>query len=837
MNIKVVANYGKKIIEQYIKDGKFRRNNRYSNYYENYKIEDNYILYETRDGKSMTCNPYAIFKYLLESPDYKNYIHIWSIKDLKNNKHLIKSYKNHKNVRFVSRNSREYIKYLAKSRYLINNTSFPDFFQAKPEQIYINTWHGTPLKYMGRDIPGPPTQLKNILRNFLHTKYILSPNPHTTEIFLNAYQLKNVYSGEILEEGYPRNDLTLNLDKTNFKIKLNQLGIKADKKIILYAPTWKGTNVHKPKNEVEDLVNDIREIQKNINQEEYTVLIKVHPFIYKYIQNVDEVRDVCIPDYIDTNELLGIVDILITDYSSIFFDFLITNKPILFYMKDEKEYEEERGLYLRNTELPGPVAYNVETLSQYINNIVDVKKEFNHRYELMRKRFCAKDDGKVTERIVSKIFGNILNTCKTIDNNQCEKQKLLIYGGGFFNNGITVSLISLLDNIDYDRYDVTVFTGDTRDTRKLNNINKLDSRVRIIFRPGTFNITVIERVREKFILHKGLYTNLQKKIYPKKAYAREYRRIFGNSEFDCVIDYSGYSMFWDSIILESKAKKKIIYLHNNMKEEFYKKDKGRYVHKMNLTGIFSIYDKFDMLISVTESCREANIEGLAKVTQARKHYYLNNPISYNKILTLSKNYKKLILDGNEYFISKDDNHKIKKNLELIKTPLKENINFVNIGRLSEEKGQSKLIKAFKSVIDKYDNARLYIMGEGSLEKELKSLIAELGLSDRVYLIGQLNNPYYVLDKCDCFVLSSNHEGQGLVVLESMTLRIPVISTDIPGPRSLLEGGYGDLVENNAEALTEAMVNFIENGSIHKEFNYIEYNNQVMKKFYKLLGED
>ncbi len=836
MSIKKVANVSKQMIKQYIKDGNFRRNNRYSRYYENYPIRNNYILYETRDGKSMTCNPYAIFKYLLNAPEYKDYIHVWSIDKLKENGHLIEEYKGYKNVKFINRNSREYLKYLASCKYLINNSSFPNFFQAKEEQIYINTWHGTPLKYMGRDIPGTPTQLKNILRNFLQTKYMLMPNAHTTDVFVRSYQLDGLYEGSILETGYPRNDLTLNLDQQAYRQKLSRLGIKVDKKIVLYAPTWKGSNVHKPKNEADDIIQFIMELQSKIDSSEYNVLVKVHPFIYKYIKNREEIRDICIPDYLDTNEILGVVDILITDYSSIFFDFLITKKPILFYMKDEKEYQEERGMYLSNKELPGPVAYRVNELADLINQINKVEVEYADLYNTMRERFCKYDDGNVTERVVRTIFKEEKNVCKEIVGLGKKKEKLLIYGGGFFNNGITVSLINLLDHINYDKYDITVLTADTADKAKLKNINKLDPRVRLLFRTGTFNITILERLKEKYILHKGVYTDFQKKMYPKKAYAREYKRIVGHSEFDYIIDYSGYSMFWDNIILEGEARQKIIYLHNNMPAELYKKDKGRYVHLMNLTGVFSRYKEFDKLVSVTESCKEANEEGLMHVSDKAQHYYLNNPVNYEKIIRMANEYESITIEDEQHMVLVDNESILKRKLELLKMPSKQYINFLNIGRLSEEKGQFKLIEAFKMVTERHELARLYIMGEGNLRKQITGLIKSLSLEDKVFLVGQLDNPYAFLKQCDCFVLSSNHEGQGLVVLESMILDVPVISTDIPGPRSLLEGGYGELVDNSPEALREAMERFIKDSSKHKAFDYKTYNEKTMHKFYQLLEE-
>ena len=116
----------------------------------------------------------------------------------------------------MKRNSKQYLKWLATSKYLINNSTFQSFFIPKNDQIYINTWHGTPLKRMGFDIPGNPAHSQNVVRNFLSADYLLSPNDHTTKILLDSYKLNGLYNGEIIQEGYPRIDLTYHKDSKDF---------------------------------------------------------------------------------------------------------------------------------------------------------------------------------------------------------------------------------------------------------------------------------------------------------------------------------------------------------------------------------------------------------------------------------------------------------------------------------------------------------------------------------------------------------------------------------------------------------------------------------------------
>ena len=152
------------------------------------------------------------------------------------------------------------------------------------------------------------------------------PNHHTTTHLLSSHHIENLFSGIIIENGYPRTDLMFKtkLDKADFK---KQLHLSQDKKVILYAPTYRG--------EFSDPTDENNTIEMLLDQlivkysHEYNVLYKGH-----YFKNTSfkELNIIHISNHIDSNELLSIVDILITDYSSIAFDFLVMKKPILYYV-------------------------------------------------------------------------------------------------------------------------------------------------------------------------------------------------------------------------------------------------------------------------------------------------------------------------------------------------------------------------------------------------------------------------------------------------------------------------------------------------------------------------
>nr|WP_272887716.1 glycosyltransferase [Campylobacter lanienae] len=161
--------------------------------------------------------------------------------------------------------------------------------------------------------------------------------------------------------------------------------------------------------------------------------------------------------------------------------------------------------------------------------------------------------------------------------------------------------------------------------------------------------------------------------------------------------------------------------------------------------------------------------------------------------------------------------------------------FINIARLSIEKDQEKLIYAFKDVYKEYPNTRLLILGDGPLREKLEKLIKKLKLQKSVFLLGRVYNPFPYLKRSDCFVMSSNHEGQPMTLLEALVLNKPVISTNFACAYDVLcNGEYGVIVENSMEFLTKAMKEFINSGMNSKPFDYINYCKNSMDDFYRLI---
>jgi len=801
----------------------------YAKYYKKLSVKENRILYQSRDGKNMSDSPYAIFKYLINNSKYNNFIHVWACESNEIRKYYKRKYRHLENVKFVVIHGDEYLKELSQCKYLINNSSFSIYFCSKPEQIYINTWHGTPLKHLGLDLDNSLLAIQNLTRNFLHTSYLLTQNRHTTNVFEKSFQLKGLYTGEVIEDGYPRTDLTINTPYKNVKKEL----LKTNKKIkfkkhknLLFAPTYRGDFMN-PSDDIDELLKNVKALEKNT---EYNILLKVHPFIYQDVAEDKRFNNYLIPDTMDPNEVLCLADLLVTDYSSIFFDFLVTNKPIIFYTSDYEKYKHERGLYIDVESLPGPTTTNIEDLIKTINKSLYNEQKYLDLYKYFKNQYVSHDDGQVTKRLIDRLFSKNKKVLNNINN----KESLLIYAGGLMNNGITSSLLNLLENIDYNKFEVTIFMQRKVNKIALDNLNRVNKNVKILLRSGGFFATMSENYRNNYVRNRGIISSKEEKLYPEKAYKREFRRLFGNSKFDYVIDFSGYSMFWSNLLLATTSKKKFVYLHSDMVEDLVKVVGNIRPHIINLKSLMSIYPKFDKLINVSENIHKINKKKLKYLKIDEKFVTVNNLLDLNRIHNDS-------LKENNIIQTNEDNIQLivgnsPTGIEIVNFNTN-NFNIFASGRLSPEKGFDNLIEAFSYIANDYPNAMLYILGEGKERTVLESLIHGYGLSERVYLLGHQSNPFSLINKADLFVLSSHYEGQGLVLLEAMALGKNVLSTELEVTKEILENGkYGMLKNDDANSLSQGMEIFLkkENPNYAK-YDIQEYNSLALSQFNNLFN--
>ena len=370
------------------------------------KVDEKLIVFGAYNGHSYACSPKAIYEYMVHNPQYKEYRFVWLFDRPEEYQFLTKN----KRTKVVKNQSAECEKYLHKAKYWIFNFRAMDQWLPRKDQIYVQCWHGTPLKRLGYDITNSDNAMNSVkeIRDKYRTdakrfRYMVSPCKFVTEKFTSAWNLKKIgKSSAILEIGYPRNDfLKKYTDEDIIRIK-KELGIEnSGKKIILYAPTWRDNQYDAKSGYIYNNPVDFNQL-KDCLGEDYIILFRAH---YLVADNFDFqsykgfVYDVSKHD--DINELYVVADLLITDYSSVFFDYAILERPMLFYMYDMEEYRDEmRGFYLDVNDLPGPIVKTEKELIDALNSLKcdeeyrDVIRGFNKRYNVM-------NDGKASERLVN----------------------------------------------------------------------------------------------------------------------------------------------------------------------------------------------------------------------------------------------------------------------------------------------------------------------------------------------------------------------------------------------------------------------------------------------------
>ncbi|MBQ2961920.1 bifunctional glycosyltransferase family 2 protein/CDP-glycerol:glycerophosphate glycerophosphotransferase [Methanobrevibacter sp.] len=361
------------------------------------EIQPKKLLFESFYGKYYSDSPKHLYEYLYNN-HRDDFEFVWVL-----NKGNVEIPGNPKTVK---RFSLGYYRHIATAEYYIFNTRHPRRLVKKEGQNYICTWHGTPIKRLGFDQGNlyldNPRSKHAYRKDSSEWDYMVSPNSFTTEIYRSAF----AYEGEIIESGYPRNDILYNAGSEEVKKIRESLRIPDDKKIILYAPTWRDDDYYDTASVRFNLKLDLNRLKEEF-QDEYIVLLRLHYFIADNI-DLSGCEDFAfnVSDYEDIAELYLISDILLTDYSSVFFDFANLRRPILFYTYDLEKYENVlRGFYIDiNTEVPGPLLKTNDEVIEAINNIESIEREYEEKYDEFYNRFCHMDDGKASERIYNRIW-------------------------------------------------------------------------------------------------------------------------------------------------------------------------------------------------------------------------------------------------------------------------------------------------------------------------------------------------------------------------------------------------------------------------------------------------
>jgi len=502
----------------------------YTRMYEKLPVNPKEILFESKHGEDIAGNIFALLNEMA-GESYKDYkvLLAMEVKYMEQYKELLDNYGLH-HVTMIDIRSKDYARALASAKYLVTDTSFPPYYIKKKEQVYLNTWHGTPLKAMGRIVPGREYGLGNVQRNFLIADYLLYQNDFSKEAFMTDYMLKDIYPGTALVSGYPRNSAFFH--KQRYRQIRQELGID-NKQVIIYMPTWRGM-LHKKETGKQLNILGVYFSQIDEQLEDSQVFyVKLHPFVknqmdysgYKHIKEF--------PGRYETYDFLNASDVLVTDYSSIMFDYAVTKRKMILFTYDREEYKNGRGLYLDLDTLELPKADTVDEL------IAELKVE-NKGYPEFYQRFCSFDSVDTPNQIIETMLHgkpSDLSHFRMDKPKPTGKKTVFIYIKGLKRDHYSEKLIESINSIDMKKYDVYL-------CMKANNVKKASDllsqlKKEVNYFPVTPNINYTRmdyflcKLRLKLGVNIGL-TNAR----IDKVMKREIQKQYAGVEFDIVIHHS-----------------------------------------------------------------------------------------------------------------------------------------------------------------------------------------------------------------------------------------------------------------------------------------------------------
>ena len=762
-------------------------------------IQEKTILFESKNGDDLAGNIFYLLKEMSSYNDFTCYLVVRQ-NSLAKITAMLERYQV-TGVKFVYFNSKPYYQMLALAKYIVNDTSFPTWFGKREGQVYLNTWHGTPLKKMGYEVENRAFAMGNVQKNFQIADYLLYPNDYMKEKMLNAYYLNNTYLGKVLCEGYPRNSVFFYPDRAN--MIREELGL-VGKNISVYMPTWRGTLSNKHNTEqLEAAVCNFTLLDEMMDDNQ-VMYVKFHLFLNNSFDFSSYRHIKPFPLGYETYDFLNIADVLVTDYSSVFYDFANSRKKIVLFTYDRADYLDERGLYVPLDELPFPQVETAKALAE------ELKKPKEYDDTEFLKKYCTYDNKDAVTKIAKHIFVG-QKVCKEENAGGNGKENVLVYCSNLAKNGITTSMLNLFSMVDREKANYYFFFKQNQFKNFPLRLNTLPDHTGILPLSGS----TIEWNFFEAVCHKLYYRmNLDLPMFRKRMnrlYQRDFEKRFGTIKLDKIIHFTGYAPDITLYLQQSKAPK-VIFAHNDMFDE-YKEKKN-----LHLNILKHAYEEYDKIVTVSGAVRDS----INKVG----HYG-------DKVIVLQNAHNdKSILERAQLPFTVDEETKISVPLEEFEEMLASDCRkFITIGRFSHEKGHMKLISAFEKFHQSHPDTKLIIVGGyGNLYNKTVKFAQSTECAQDIYIVKSVSNPFPILQRCDLFILPSDREPLGLVLLEADTLDVPIVATDIPGSGDFLREHKGYLVENSEKGLVDGMESYMKGNVKPLHISFDEYNASILNEF-------
>ncbi|WP_169948786.1 CDP-glycerol glycerophosphotransferase family protein [Microbispora sp. H11081] len=360
-------------------------------------------VYVSFDGRAYSDNPRAIYEERLRRGDESE--HIWVVRDgafvPPGSREL--GLGDGVTPTVVREGSREHYEALARARHIVSNGFLPQWFRTREDQVCLQTWHGTPVKHIGRDQahmkrePRPPVWHRQAVE-VRGWDVLLSQSPWASGVLRKAFG----YEGEILESGYPRNDMLVFDDRDAMAAEIRRrIGIPEGKRVVLYAPTYRDYDRRNASVKL-----DLADAKRALGAD-HVVLVRGHMMQAFPHVNAHDGFAIDVTTYPDTADLLLIADVLVTDYSSVMFDFVATGRPVVLFTPDLGKYRSSRGIYLDlESQRPGPRLETSPEVVEVLRNIDAVTAKLADRYAAFVRTYAPHDNGKATARVIDHVFSS-----------------------------------------------------------------------------------------------------------------------------------------------------------------------------------------------------------------------------------------------------------------------------------------------------------------------------------------------------------------------------------------------------------------------------------------------
>lgn len=423
-------------------------------------------------------------------------------------------------------NGEQYGVLMESCQFLLTEVYFPEKWVKKPGQTVINIWHGTPLKKLGLAKNFKSSQKNgNTQKNFINADYLLYPNEYTRDHMMASYKVASLLQGKVLLLGYPRTGGMLAASQSDLSELRRQLAPNGEK-IYAYMPTFKDY--------LPDEIQIARSLELLTYLDEYLrenqlLYVNLHHRVsaamdYTQFRHIRQ-----FPPLVDSYTLLAATEALITDYSSVFFDYLALGRQIILHVEDYETYHRKRGTYINLMELPFDKAYSKEEVLEALNR----GKTYDDTWA--RETFCGYDSPenaqKLCQLFLKKEDG--LALLPAVSNTKC---KTLIYSRSCQAGRETQLLHQYTRCFNNDSQEIYVGCDMVQVAQNTESAFPMLFETPVIGSNEEFSVSALSRAFRELYLEKKI--SLQKLMgIMKYDCEQEFRRMYGNAAFDRVILY------------------------------------------------------------------------------------------------------------------------------------------------------------------------------------------------------------------------------------------------------------------------------------------------------------